>query len=108
MAAPSPTGQTIRSPFGPIAGMQQIRLFRIYNHYRLVISLMLTGLLFVDPFATDSRLRWEDYYQAGIFCYLAINVFIGLLMMAGLKPRERHISLSILADIAILHFLLLT
>jgi two-component system sensor histidine kinase PilS (NtrC family) len=108
MAAPSPTGQTIRSPFGPIAGMQQIRLFRIYNHYRLVISLMLTGLLFVDPFATDSRLRWEDYYQAGIFCYLAITVFIGLLMMAGLKPRERHISLSILVDIAILHFLLLT
>jgi two-component system sensor histidine kinase PilS (NtrC family) len=95
-------------PFGPVADIQQIRLFRIYNHYRLVISLMLTGLLFIDPFTADTRLRWEEYYQAGIFSYLAINLFTGLLMMAGLKPRERHISLSILVDIAVLHFILLT
>ncbi|MGM0954239.1 MAG: sensor histidine kinase [Pseudomonadota bacterium] len=100
--------QAIKSPFGPVADIQQIRLFRIYNHYRIVISLMLTGLLFVDPFTADTRLRWEEYYQAGIFSYLAINVFVGLLMMAGLKPRERHITLSILVDITVLHLLLLT
>jgi len=108
MAVNSTTGHTARSPFGPIAAIQQIRLFRIYNHYRLVISLMLTGLLFIDPFTADTRLRWEAYYQAGIFSYLAINVFTGLLLMAGFKPRERHISLSILVDIAVLHGLLLT
>ncbi len=100
--------QAIKSPFGPIADIQQIRLFRIYNHYRVVISLMLAGLLFVDPFTADTRLRWEEYYQAGIFTYLAINVFMGLLMTAGFKPRKQHITLSILADLAALHFLLLT
>ena len=100
--------QARTSPFGPVADIQQIRLFRIYNHYRIVISLMLTGLLFVDPFTADTRLRWEALYQAGIFSYLAINAIIGLLMMAGYQPRERHITLSILVDIAVLHLLLLT
>lgn len=108
MAENAPTEHAPRSPFGPIADIQKIRLFRIYNHYRLVISLMLAGLLFVDPFTADTQLRWADYYQASVFGYLAINGFTGLLMMAGFKPRERHITLSILADLALLHFLLLT
>ncbi|GHD48506.1 two-component system, NtrC family, sensor histidine kinase PilS [Marinobacter persicus] len=108
MSTHTPSAQAVKSPFGPIADTQQIRLFRIYNHYRMLISLMLTGLLFIEPFTADTRLRWEEYYQAGVFSYLALNVFTGMLMMAGFKPRERHITLSILVDIAILHFLLLT
>jgi two-component system sensor histidine kinase PilS (NtrC family) len=84
-----------------------VRLFRIYNHYRLVISLMLVGLLFVDPFTTDSKFRWLDYYQAGAVSYLAINAFVGLMLLAGLQPRQRHITLSILIDILIMHGLLL-
>jgi len=96
-----------RSPFGPRAHHQQVRLFRIYNHYRLVISLMLVGLLFVDPFTTDSKFRWLDYYQAGAVSYLAINAFVGLMLLAGLQPRQRHITLSILIDILIMHGLLL-
>lgn len=96
-----------RSPFGPRAHHQQVRLFRIYNHYRLVISLMLVGLLFVDPFTTDSKFRWLDYYQAGAVSYLAINAFVGLVLLAGLQPRQRHITLSILIDILVMHGLLL-
>jgi len=96
-----------RSPFGPRAHHQQVRLFRIYNHYRLVISLMLVGLLFVDPFTTDSKFRWLDYYQAGAVSYLAINAFVGLMLLAGLQPRQRHITLSILIDILVMHGLLL-
>jgi len=108
MAANAPTEPTSRSPFGPLAEVQQIRLFRIYNHYRLVISLMLAGLLFIDPFSADTQQRWPHYYQAGVFGYLAINAVIGLLMTSGARPRERHITLSILADLVVLHFLLLT
>ena len=31
------------------------RLFRIYNYYRVVISLILTALLFVDPETLDNK-----------------------------------------------------
>ena len=96
-----------RSPFGPPAKYQQARLFRIYNHYRVVISLLLVALLFVDPFTADTRFRWLDYYQAGVVSYLALNCFIALLLLAGFQPRQRHIILSILADILVMHGLLL-
>lgn len=87
---------------------QRARLFRIYNHYRVVLSVLLVALLLVAPTEFDSRMRVAEYYQAGIFTYLAINVFTALILLAGFQPRNRHIILSILMDILILHGLLLT
>lgn len=87
---------------------QQVKLFRIYNHYRLVVSLMLAGLLFVDPVAFEPRFRWQDYYQAGVISYLALNAFIGMTLLAGFRPSQRHITLSILLDILIMHGLLIS
>lgn len=87
---------------------QRGRLFRIYNHYRVVVSVILVALLFVDPINFDSRFRAMDYYQAGVVCYLAINGFIALIMLAGFQPRSRHITVSILMDILLLHGLLIT
>ncbi|MBE0486700.1 ATP-binding protein [Marinobacter sp.] len=107
MATDTPKHSPPRSAFGPPAQRQQTRLFRIYNHYRVVISLMLMGLLFVDPFTTDIKFRWLDYYQAGVVSYLAINAFIGLVLFAGFQPRQRHITLSVLLDILVMHALLL-
>ena len=107
MATATPESSPPLSTLGPAAQRQQARLFRIYNHYRLVISLMLVGLLFVDPFTADTKFRWLDYYQAGVVSYLAINAFIGLILFAGFQPRQRHITLSILIDILVMHALLL-
>ena len=89
-------------------GHQRVRLFRIYNHYRVVLSVLLVGLLFIEPSQLDTRLRAEEYYHAGVITYLAINLFIALILLAGFQPRNRHIILSILMDILILHGLLLT
>ncbi|MDI9246790.1 ATP-binding protein [Marinobacter sp. CHS3-4] len=89
-------------------GHQRGRLFRIYNHYRVVLSVLLVTLLFVAPTEFDSRWRALEYYQAGVISYLAINVFIALVLLAGFQPRNRHIVISILMDILILHWLLLT
>ncbi|RBW48206.1 sensor histidine kinase [Marinobacter sp. F3R11] len=89
-------------------GFQQAKLFRIYNHYRVVISLVLVALLFVDPVNFDTRFRFLDYYQFGVMGYLALNGFISLTLLAGFQPKKRHITLSILLDILILHGLLLT
>jgi len=96
-----------RSPFGPPAKYQQARLFRIYNHYRVVISVLLAGLLFIDPFTADIRFRWLEYYQVGVLAYLALNAFIALTLLAGFQPRRRHITLSVLVDILTMHGLLL-
>lgn len=82
---------------------QQIRLFRVYNYYRLVVSLLLVVLLLADPLPFDARFRWLSYYQAGVVSYLALNIFIGLLLMTGFRPGQRHITVSILLDILIMH-----
>ncbi|PCM42728.1 sensor histidine kinase [Marinobacter sp. ANT_B65] len=89
------------------SGFQQAKLFRIYNHYRVVISLVLAALLFVDPVNFDTRFRMLDDYQFGVLGYLALNSFISLTLLAGFQPKNRHITLSILLDILILHGLLL-
>ncbi|AXS84467.1 MULTISPECIES: PAS domain-containing sensor histidine kinase [Marinobacter] len=103
------TANTI-SPAVPTtpSGLQQAKLFRIYNHYRLVVSLILVALLFVDPVNFDVQFRMLDYYQAGVSAYLGLNAFIALLLVAGFHPGQRHITLSILLDILIMHGLLLT
>jgi two-component system sensor histidine kinase PilS (NtrC family) len=87
---------------------QRARLFRIYNHYRVVLSLLLMALLFIEPTEFATSVRAADYYHAGIITYLAINLFIALILLAGFQPRNRHIIFSILMDILILHGLLLT
>ena len=87
--------------------LQQQKLFRIYNHYRLVVSLLLLGLLFVEPVSLDSRFRLLDYYQAGVAGYFGLNAFVALIILAGFRPSRRHITLSILLDILIMHWLLL-
>ncbi|QSP96131.1 histidine kinase [Marinobacter salinisoli] len=87
---------------------QQIKLFRIYNHYRLVVSIMLLALLLIDPSSFETRFRLLDYYLTGAAGYLALNAFIALIILAGMQPSRRHIILSILLDILVIHWLLFT
>ena len=101
---PSPTSQS----YHRAASGQSQRLFRVYNLYRIVISLVLTGLLFVDPVQLDQPLRLAEYYQAGVLGYLILNSAIGLMLVGGFNPGQRHITLSVLLDILIIHFLLFT
>jgi len=100
--------QTPSIAAGAQPSRQRARLFRIYNHYRVVLSVLLVALLFIEPTEFDSRLRAAEYYHAGIIGYLALNLFVALVLLAGFQPRNRHIVLSILMDILILHGLLLT
>ncbi len=87
---------------------QRSRLFRIYNQYRLVVSIILVALLFVDVSGIDTHFRMQNYYQASVISYLALNAFFGLLMFTGFQPQQRHITLSILIDVLIMHLLLLS
>lgn len=85
---------------------QSYRLFRVYNVYRIVISLVLAGLLFVDPVQLDQPMRLPAPYQAGVLAYLALNIVIGLLLAQGFRPGQRHITISVLLDILAIHFFL--
>lgn len=89
-------------------GHQRGRLFRIYNHYRVVLGVLLVALAFIAPLDFEANLRAPDYYQTGVISYLAIHSFIALVLLAGFQPRNRHIILSILMDVLMLHGLLLT
>jgi two-component system sensor histidine kinase PilS (NtrC family) len=93
-------------PSSPVM-TQRGKLFRIYNHYRVVISLVLVALLFVDPVNFDIQFRMLDIYQAGVVSYFALSGFMALIMLAGFHPQQRHITLSVLLDILIMHALLL-
>jgi len=83
-------------------------LFRVYNYYRVVLGILLIGLLLVDATSFEGRLRQLDYFQAGVIAYLTVNAFIAVLMITGFQPSERHISVSILLDILIIHGLLVS
>ena len=91
-----------------ITNRQQGELFRVYNYYRLVLGTLLIGLLLVDAASIDGRFQQLEYFQAGVIAYLAVNAFIAVLIITGFEPSERHISISILLDILIIHGLLVS
>ncbi|GAA3970936.1 sensor histidine kinase [Allohahella marinimesophila] len=78
------------------------KLFRVYNNYRVVVGLiLLTTLLFQFNTGTRSFLN-PLYYQILVASYLAIHVFVALLLLAGLRPRMVHVLASLLLEIGLL------
>lgn len=86
---------------------QQNLLFRVYNGYRLAVSLLLAGLFYVGVDAFGQDFLNETQYQATVLGYLALNVLVTLMLLAGYRPGSRHITLSLLVDIMVLHLLVL-
>lgn len=86
---------------------QKTRLFRVYNHYRLAISLVLVVLLVVDLEALQPQYRFPVFYQALVLGYFGLNAFIGFMLLAGFQPHTRHTTLSVLVDLLVLHGMLL-
>lgn len=86
--------------------IQQARLFRVYNRYRVVISLVLVVLAAVDLDVFQPQYRLPAAYQALAIAYLGLNVFLALTLTAGFQTRPRHTTFSILIDLSVLHGLL--
>ncbi len=84
------------------------RLFRVYNHYRVVISLILIGSLFLTSEAGFTTFRYAEIYQYSIITYCAFNIFIAFLLLAGLRPATKKITLSVLFDLLFLHVFMLS
>jgi two-component system sensor histidine kinase PilS (NtrC family) len=114
-STPPPSSPTLSETAAPasnasdvMSSRQRSELFRVYNYYRVVLGILLIGLLLVDASSFEGQLRQLNYFQAGIITYLTVNAFIAVLMIAGFRPSERHISVSILLDILIIHGLLVS
>lgn len=84
---------------------QRARLFRIYNYYRIVISMLLVALLLLETDLVSSALYNEWLFQATALTYLAMNIVTGMLLLAGYAVRPWHITVSILADTLMIHLL---
>ena len=85
---------------------QSLRLFRFYNHYRIVVSLILVGAVFFNISFIDPAQQKSALYQITTICYLSINVFTAFILLAGFQATPRHIIASIIFDIVILHVLM--
>jgi len=86
---------------------QQQRLFQIYNYYRLAVTLLLFLLTLLEFFEFGSSYAGLQYYQTSLAAYFALNLFTAFLIMARTRLRSYHVVLSMIADIIILHALLL-
>jgi two-component system sensor histidine kinase PilS (NtrC family) len=87
---------------------QRARLFRVYNYYRIAVSLLLVSLLLLETDLLGAAMNEELLFQGTALAYLAINILTGLLLLAGYPLRPWHITVSILADIFFLHLLALS
>ncbi|MEQ6886214.1 ATP-binding protein [Salicola sp. Rm-C-2C1-2] len=84
---------------------QRARLFRVYNYYRIAVSLLLVALLLLETDLVGTTLRDEWLFQATALAYLAMNIVTGMLLLAGYILRPWHITVSILTDILMIHLL---
>ena len=87
---------------------QSLRLFRFYNHYRIVVGLILVGAVFLNFSVIEINQKNSILYQVTTVSYLSINIFTGLILLAGFKTNTKHIVTSIIFDIIILHLLMYT
>ncbi|WP_250656792.1 sensor histidine kinase [Alkalimarinus coralli] len=85
---------------------QSLRLFRFYNHYRIVVGLILVGAVFFNISFIDPAQQKSALYQITTICYLSINIFTAFILLAGFHATSKHIIASIIFDIIILHILM--
>ncbi|UZE95596.1 sensor histidine kinase [Alkalimarinus alittae] len=85
---------------------QSLRLFRFYNHYRIVVGLILVGAVFFNISFIDPAQQRSALYQITAICYLSINVFTAFILLAGFQANSKHIITAIIFDIIILHILM--
>ena len=87
---------------------QRARLFRVYNYYRIAVSLLLVSLLLLETDLFGAAMNNELLFQGTALAYLTLNILTGLLLLAGYSLRPWHITVSILMDIFFLHLLALS
>ncbi len=91
-----------------LSSAENLKLFRIYNHYRVTVGVVLAASFFVlSPSALD-RPYSVELHRMLLLTYLGLHIFYGLLLLAGLRPDLRHVTASIALEIALIAALVWT
>ncbi|MBU6955313.1 PAS domain-containing sensor histidine kinase [Hahella sp. HN01] len=83
------------------------RLFRVYNHYRVTVGIILVSALYLQNPSSVSQYLSPFYFEVSVICYLAIHVFTGFLLLAGFRPEIRHAMVSVVLELLLISAMLL-
>ncbi|RMF18731.1 MAG: PAS domain-containing sensor histidine kinase [Gammaproteobacteria bacterium] len=82
------------------------RLIRIYNHYRIVVGLVLLASLFLVQDGNQDASR--ALYRYLVVAYFCIHLFTGLILLAGNRLTRTQITLSLILEMLVISGLLYT
>ncbi|MBK8970573.1 MAG: HAMP domain-containing histidine kinase [Hahellaceae bacterium] len=84
-----------------LSGSENLKLFNIYNHYRITVGVVLGLSAFFFSSQTTQALQ-GNLHRVMIITYLSVHFFSAMLIWAGLRPNARHIALSLALEIALI------
>jgi two-component system sensor histidine kinase PilS (NtrC family) len=87
---------------------ENIKLFRIYNLYRVTVGLVLTISFFAFSQSALDKPFSANIHRLLLITYLSLHIFAGLLTLAGLRPNLQHITASIAIEILLITGLVTT
>ena len=79
-----------------------LRLFRVYNHYRVVVGITLIIFLFIQSNESTNLLFSRLLFEVSVVSYAVIHIFTALLLFSGFTPNTNHILTSVLLEILII------
>ncbi len=83
------------------------KLFRVYNHYRVTVGLLLLGSLFLQHSGSASQAFQPFYFKVVVFSFAGVHLFTGFLLLAGIQPQVRHIMVSLLLELILITAMLI-
>ncbi|WP_020410254.1 sensor histidine kinase [Hahella ganghwensis] len=83
------------------------KLFRVYNHYRVTVGIILLASLYLQSDASISQTFAPYYFKIAAFSYAAVHVFTAFLLLAGIQPAVRHIVFSIFLEVGLVTAMML-
>ncbi len=82
------------------------RLIRIYNHYRIVVGLILLASLFLAQTPASGFQASYSVYRYLVVAYFCVHLFTGLIMLAGQTLARRHVILSLAIEMLLISSML--
>lgn len=83
-----------------------LRLFRVYNHYRVTVGFVLVILTAFSPEKSQSAAA--DIHRLILFTYFGLHLFSALLLYAGLRPNRFHMAGSLILELGLLTALIIS
>ena len=84
-----------------------IKLFRVYNHYRVVVGITLMISLLIQSDESMALFYHPGLFKIAVISYAVIHIFTALLLFSGYSPNSSHILLSVILETLIISTMLM-